>query len=322
MPFKSGFVAIVGRPNAGKSTLVNTLVGRKVAIVSPRPQTTRNRIRGIVNREDAQIILIDTPGIHKPENALNRQMMDELKQATDGIDVLSLIVDATTEFGGGDRFAVKWASHFHLPVFLLLNKVDRVKKPDLLPLIDRYRKLYDFAEIFPISGLTGEGCADLVNGWLKVLPEAPPYFSPDQFTDIPERFLAAETIREKAILATREEVPHAIAVLVESFHLVNDVTRIRATIYVEREGQKGILIGKGGETMKKIGSAARKEIEELVGGRVFLELVVQVRPNWRSNRALVRQMDWRSQLEHIAASQVEEQNQEEQEQEQEEQEAG
>jgi GTP-binding protein Era len=301
---------------------VNTLVGRKVAIVSPRPQTTRNRIQGIVNREDAQIVLIDTPGIHKPENALNRQMMDELKQATESIDILSLIVDATTEFGGGDRFAVKWASHFHLPVFLLLNKVDRIRKPDLLPLIDRYRKLYDFAEIFPISGLTGEGCADLVNAWVKYLPEAPPYFSPNQFTDVPERFLAAETIREKAILATREEVPHAIAVLVESFHLVNDVTRIRATIYVEREGQKGILIGKGGEAMKKIGSAARKEIEELVGGRVFLELVVQVRPNWRSNRALVRQMDWRSQLEHIAASQVEEQDQEEQEQEQEEQEAG
>jgi GTPase len=322
MTYRSGFIAIIGRPNVGKSTLLNVLLGQKVAAVSPRPQTTRNRIQGIVNREDAQIVLIDTPGIHKPENALNRQMMDEVKQATEGIDIISLIVDAATEFGGGDRFAVKWASHFHLPVFLLLNKVDRIRKPDLLPLIDRYRKLYDFAEIFPISGLTGEGCADLVNAWIKYLPEAPPYFSHDQFTDVPERFLAAETIREKAILATREEVPHAIAVLVESFHLVNDVTRIRATIYVEREGQKGILIGKGGETMKKIGSAARKEIEELVGGRVFLELVVQVRPNWRSNRALVRQMDWRSQLEHIAASQVEEQDQEEQEQEQEEQEAG
>ncbi len=238
-PFKSGFVAIVGRPNAGKSTLVNTLVGRKVAIVSPRPQTTRNRIQGIVNREDAQIVLIDTPGIHKPENALNRQMMDEVKQATDGIDVLSLIVDATTEFGGGDRFAVQWAGRFRVPVFLLLNKVDRVNKQDLLPLIDRYRKLHDFAEIFPISGLTGEGCADLVNGWLKVLPEAPPYFAQDQFTDIPERFLAAEVIREKAILATREEVPHAIAVLVESFDSANDLTRIRATLYVETRRAEG-----------------------------------------------------------------------------------
>ncbi len=321
MPFKSGFVAIVGRPNAGKSTLVNTLVGRKVAIVSPRPQTTRNRIQGIVNREDAQIVLIDTPGIHKPENALNRQMMDEVKQATDGIDIIALIVDAATEFGGGDRFAVKWASHFHLPVFLLLNKVDRIRKPDLLPLIDRYSKLHDFADIFPIAALTGEGCADLVDAWIKYLPEAPPYFSPDQFTDVPERFLAAETIREKAILATREEVPHAIAVLVESFKVVNDVTRIRAAVYVEREGQKGILIGKGGETMKKIGSAARKEIEEMVGGRVFLEIVVQVRPNWRTNRTLVRQMDWRSQLEHIAVGQEQERERKmEQEQEQEQQE--
>jgi GTPase len=303
MSFKSGFVAIVGRPNAGKSTLVNTLVGRKVAIVSPLPQTTRNRIQGIVNREDAQIILIDTPGIHKPENALNRQMMDELRHAAEDIDIISLIVDATADFGGGDRFAIQWVGRFHVPVFLLLNKVDRIKKAELLPLIDRYRKLYDFAEIFPISALTGEGCADLVNSWLKILPEAPPYFAQDQFTDLPERFLAAEVIREKAILATREEVPHAIGVLVETYHTTNDLTRISATMYVEREGQKGILIGKGGQTMKKIGTLARKEIEAITGGRVFLQLVVHVRPNWRTNPTLVRQIDWRSQLEHIAASQ-------------------
>jgi len=306
MPFKSGFVAIVGRPNAGKSTLVNTLVGQKVAIVSPRPQTTRNRIQGVVNREDAQIVLIDTPGIHKPENALNRQMMDEIKQATESIDALALLVDAATQFGGGDRFAIEWAAGFRVPIFLVLNKVDSIKKNALLPLIDRYQKLHDFAEIFPISGLTGEGCADLVNSWIKVLPEGPPHFSEDQFTDIPERFLAAEIIREKAILATREEVPHAIAVLVDSFHLTGDLTKIRATVYVEREGQKGILIGKRGETMKKIGSAARKEIEAMTGGRVFLEIVVQVRPNWRQNRMLVRQMDWRSQLEHIGAAQEQE----------------
>jgi GTPase len=321
MSFKSGFVAIVGRPNAGKSTLVNTLVGRKVAIVSARPQTTRNRIQGIVNREDAQIVLIDTPGIHKPENALNRQMMEELQQAAEGIDAISLIVDATVAFGGGDRFAIQWVGRFHVPVFLLLNKVDCIKKSNLLPLIDRYRKLYDFAEIFPISALTGEGCADLVNSWLKILPEAPPYFALDQFTDLPERFLAAEMIREQAILATREEVPHAIGVLVESFHSANGLTRISATLYVEREGQKGILIGKGGQTMKKIGTLARQEIESMVGERVFLELLVHVRPNWRTNKVLVRQMDWRSQLEHIAASQeseseaVETESQQQQEQE-------
>ena len=203
MSFRAGFVAIVGRPNAGKSTLVNTLVGRKVAIVSPRPQTTRNRIQGILNRDDAQIVLIDTPGIHKPANALSRQMMDELDQALDGIDILSLIVDASAEFGGGDRYSIEWVRRFAGPVFLLLNKVDRVKKPLLLPLIDRYQKLFEFAEIFAISALTGEGCLDLVNGWLARLPEAPPFFPPDQFTDQPERFLVAEMIREKAILATR-----------------------------------------------------------------------------------------------------------------------
>lgn len=300
MAFKSGFVAIVGRPNAGKSTLVNTLVGRKVAIVSPKPQTTRNRIQGILNREDAQVILIDTPGIHKPENVLSRQMMDELAHALEGIDILSLIVDASAEFGPGDRFAIEWVRRFHGPVFLLLNKVDRVSKPQLLPLIDRYRRLYEFAEIFPISALTGEGCFDLVNGWLERLPEAPPYFPPEQFTDQPERFLAAEIVREKAILATREEVPHAIAVLVDSFEEGTDLLKIRATVYVEREGQKGILIGKGGETIKKIGTQARKELESILGAHIFLELFVKVQPNWRQNPALVRQLDWHRQLEQLA----------------------
>jgi len=300
MSFKSGFVAIVGRPNAGKSTLVNTLVGRKVSIVSPRPQTTRNRIQGILNREDAQIILIDTPGLHRAENILNRQMMDEAAQAVEGIDLLSLIVDASVEFGGGDRFSIEWVRRFHGPVFLLLNKIDRVAKPRLLPLIDRYRRVFEFAEIFPISARTGEGCADLVNGWLHYLPEAPPYFPADQFTDQPERFLAAEIVREKAILATREEVPHAIAVLVDNFEEEPRLIRIRATIYVEREGQKGILIGKRGETMKKIGTQARQELESILGARIFLELFVKVQPNWRQNPALVRQLDWRRQLEQLA----------------------
>jgi len=298
--FKSGFVAIVGRPNAGKSTLVNKLVGRKVSIVSPRPQTTRNRIQGILNRDDAQIILIDTPGIHKPESVLHRQMMDELDQAIDGGDILSMIVDASTEFGGGDRFSIEWVRRFSGPVFLLLNKIDRVRKPLLLPLIDRYHRAFDFAEIFPISGLTGAGCLDLVNGWLARLPEAPPYFPQDQFTDQPERFLAAELIREKAILATREEIPHAIAVLVDSFEEPGELIKIRATIYVEREGQKGILIGKGGETIKKIGTQARKELESILGAHIFLELFVKVQPHWRQNRALVRQLDWHRQLEQLA----------------------
>jgi GTPase len=300
MAFKSGFVAIVGRPNAGKSTLVNTLVGRKVAIVSPKPQTTRNRIQGILNREDAQIVLVDTPGIHKPANVLSRQMMDELRHALEGIDVLSLVVDAAREFGAGDRFSIEWAERFHGPVFLVLNKIDRVKKPLLLPLIDRYRRLADFEEVFPISALSGEGCFDLANAWLARLPEAPPLFPSDQFTDQPERFLAAELIREKAILATREELPHAIAVLVDSFDEREGLAKIRATLYVEREGQKGILIGRAGETIKKIGVQARKELRSMLGVQIFLELFVKVQPNWRQNSAMVRQLDWRRQLEQLA----------------------
>jgi GTPase len=300
MSFRSGFVVVVGRPNAGKSTLVNALVGRKVAIVSPRPQTTRNRIQGILNRDDAQIVLIDTPGIHQPKNVLSRQMMDEAQHALEGVDVLSLIVDASAEFGAGDQFSLEWVRRFHGPIFLLLNKVDRVRKQLLLPLIERYTGLYDFAEVFPISALTGEGCPALVDGWLARLPESPPYFPPDQFTDQPERFLAAELIREKAILATREEVPHAIAVLVDSFEEKKELVKIRATLYVEREGQKGILIGKRGETMKKIGTQARKDIESILGTHIFLELFVKVQPNWRQNSVLVRQLDWHRQLEQLA----------------------
>jgi GTP-binding protein Era len=303
MAFKSGFVAIVGRPNAGKSTLVNTLVGQKVAIVSPKPQTTRNRIQGILNREDAQIVLIDTPGIHKARNVLSRQMMDELQHALEGIDVLSLIVDASVGIGRGDKFSIEWVRRFHGPVFLLLNKIDQIKKQQLLPLIDHYRTEYEFDEIFPISALKREGTVDLVNGWLNRLPEAPPYFPLDQFTDQPERFLVAEIIREKAIFTTREEVPYSIAVLLDNFEENKDLIRIRATVYVERDGQKGILIGKGGETMKKIGTEARKELETILGSRIFLELFVKVQPNWRQNPSIVRQLDWHRQLEQLSEMQ-------------------
>ena len=303
MPFKSGFIAIVGRPNAGKSTLVNTLVGQKVAIVSPKPQTTRNRIQGILNRDDAQIVLIDTPGLHKAENALSRQMMDEAQQALDGVDILCLIVDAAAGASTADKFSFEWVRRFKGPVFLLLNKIDQVKKPVLLPLIDHYRQQLEFAEIFPVSALTGEGAAELVDAWMARLPEAPPYFPPDQFTDQPERFLAAEIIREKAILSTREEVPYAVAVLLDSFEEKPSLLRIRATLYVEREGQKGILIGKRGETMKKIGTEARKELETLLGTRVFLELFVKVQRQWRQNASIVRQLDWHRQLEQMSEAQ-------------------
>jgi GTP-binding protein Era len=300
VPFKSGFVAILGRPNAGKSTLVNTLVGRKVAIVSPKPQTTRNRIQGILNRDDAQIVLIDTPGIHKAGNVLSRQMMNEVQQALEGIDILSLIVDASAGTGRGDKFSIEWVGRFQGPVFLLLNKIDQINKQQLLPLIDHYRSEFEFTEIFPISALSGEGTADLADGWLRRLPEAPPYFPADQFTDQPERFLVAEIIREKAIVTTREEVPYAIAVLLDSFEEKKNLIRIRATLYVERDGQKGILIGKGGATMKKIGTEARRELESILGSRIFLELFVKVQPNWRQNVAIVRQLDWHRQLEQLS----------------------
>jgi GTP-binding protein Era len=299
MAFRSGFVTILGRPNAGKSTLVNTIVGRKVAIVSPRPQTTRNRIQGIVNRDDGQIVLVDTPGIHKATKALDRQMMEEVAQSLEGVDLVSLLVDATEEFGAADRYSLDWVKRFSGPVFLLLNKIDGMRRDRLLPLIDRWRGEFDFEEIFPISALTGEGTPALVESWLARLPEHPPYFPPDQYTDQPERFLAAEIIREKANLLTRKEVPHAVAVLLDNFEETEKLIRIRATIYVEREGQKGILIGRGGSMMKQIGTAARKELEELLGVKIFLELFVKVQPNWRENRALVKQLDWHRQLEQM-----------------------
>jgi GTP-binding protein Era len=303
MPFKSGFVAIIGRPNAGKSTLVNALVGQKVAIVSPKPQTTRNRIQGIVNRDDAQIVLVDTPGIHRPENVLSRMMMDELQHALEGIDVLCLIVDSTVNFGAGDKFAIQWIQRFKGPVYLLLNKVDRIAKHLLLPLIERYNLEYAFAESFPISASKGTGLTELVDSLVARLPDAPPYFPPDQFTDQPERFLAAEVIREKAIHATRDEVPHAVAVLVDKYEETPKILRIAATIYVERDGQKGILIGEGGAAIKKIGTEARKELEKILGSKIFLELFVKVQTNWRQNSTMVRQLDWHRQLEELSKRQ-------------------
>ena len=300
MTFRSGFVGVLGRPNAGKSTLVNALVGQKVAIVSPRPQTTRNRIQGIVNRPDAQVVFIDTPGILRPDSALNRQMMNEVTQALEGVDALVLIVDAGEEFGPGDRHALDVVRGFSGPAFLLLNKIDRVEKQMLLPLIARYSKEHTFAEILPVSALKGAGLDVLMEKLVAALSEGPPYFPPEQFTDVPERFLASEIVREKALHLTRQEVPHALAVLVDSFEEGNKLVRIRATIYVERDGQKGIVVGKGGAMIKRIGTEARKELETMLGAKVFLELHVKVQPNWRDNAAMVRQLDWRRQLEQLS----------------------
>jgi GTP-binding protein Era len=300
MQFKSGFVTIVGRPNAGKSTLVNRLVGHKVAIVSTKPQTTRNRIQGMMNRKGAQIVLLDTPGLHKPETVLGRQMLEEITRALDGIDVLALLVDATQEFGTGDRYALERVERFGGKRFLVLNKIDLIDKRVLLPLIEKYSKECEFAEILPISALKGTGVGLLADLLIKHLPEGAPYFPADQFTDQPERFLAAEIVREKILAATYEEVPHGIAVVVDEFEEGPRLVRIRAEIYVEREGQKGIVIGRGGEMLKKVGTAARKEMEELFGVKVFLELQVKVHPNWRNDPAVVRQLDWRRQLEGLS----------------------
>lgn len=297
--FRSGFVAILGRPNAGKSTFVNRLVGQKVAIVTAHPQTTRNRILGIINRPKAQVILIDTPGIHRASTALGRQMMAEVSQALEGIDVMAVMIDATSGLTPGDRLAFEHAERFRGPVFLLLNKIDRIAKPALLPLMEACSQEFAFAEIIPISALSGDGVELALENLIARLPESDPYFPKDQFTDQPERFLAAEIIREKVMTSTRQEVPHAVAVLVEAFEENEKLVRIRATLSVERDGQKGILIGRGGERLKVIGTAARLELEEILGVKVFLELRVKVEPDWREDARIVQQLDWRRQLERL-----------------------
>ncbi len=297
--FRSGFVAVVGKPNAGKSTLVNRLVGQKVAIVTSRPQTTRNRILGIVNRPKAQVVLIDTPGIHRATTVLGRQMMAEVNQALEGIDLLAVIVDASAGLTREDRLAFERARQFRRPVFLLLNKIDRIAKRALLPLIEACSKELSFTEIIPVSALTGDGVDLALERLIAHLPEGKPYFPKDQVTDQPERFLAAEIVREKAMTSTKQEVPHAVAVRIEAFEESPKLVRIHAIISVEREGQKGILIGSGGERLKAIGTAARQELEEILGVKVFLELRVKLDPDWRQDARRVQQLDWRRQLERL-----------------------
>lgn len=310
MALRSGFVAIVGRPNAGKSTLLNALVGEKLAIVTPKPQTTRTRVLGILNlkakkgQPAAQVVLVDTPGVHKPDSQLNRRMMQEVQEALESRDVVLLIVDVTQKFGGGDQFVLEMLKPVESPVFLLLNKVDAVPKDTLLPLIDHYRRLREFAEIIPISALKRQGLELLMEKIVQHLPPGPRYFTPDQITDQPERFMASEIIREKLLLATGQEVPYATAVRIDSWEENPKLARISATIYCEREGQKAILIGRRGEMLKKIGTRARLELQKLVGSKVFLELFVKVAPEWRSSRRFVEELDWRRQLEDIAAAQA------------------
>jgi GTP-binding protein Era len=301
MSFRSGFVSIIGRPNAGKSTLLNALVGEKLAIVTRKPQTTRNRIQGIVNierqknRSAGQIILVDTPGVHKPVNTLNRRMMKEVYDALEGCDLLLVIVDATAKFGTGDKFVLDIAKKSGQSCFLLLNKIDALDKQKLLPLIAEYKELHEFAEVIPISALRRDGLDMLLDSVARALPEGPRYFPKGQVTDQPERFLVAELIREQVLLATEQEVPYATAVIIEQYEEGEKLTRIAATIFCERHGQKAILIGKQGTTLKKIGTGARLQIERVLNTKVFLELFVKVRSGWRDSRQVVEETDWRTQ---------------------------
>ena len=288
-----------------KSTLLNALVGEKLAIISPKPQTTRNRIKGVIHipeREGiagGQVILIDTPGVHKPDSSLGRKMMAEVREALEGSDLILLIADVTRKSNPADRFVLDMARQSGTPIFFLLNKIDRIEKGKLLPIIDEWRKLHDFREIIPISALKRKGLDVLLERVLQALPQGPKYFSEDEITDQPVRFMAAEIIREQVLLGTREELPYSTTVVVDQFEEGERLTRIAATIYCEREGQKGILVGKRGQMLKKIGTAARLQIEKMVGTRVFLELFVKVRPGWRDSREFVDELDWRRQLEKL-----------------------
>ncbi len=309
MPFRSGFVCILGRPNAGKSTLLNALVGEKLAIISPKPQTTRNRIQGIIHlpkrkgKDGGQIVLIDTPGVHKPDSSLGRKMMVEVREALEGCDLVLLLMDVTHKLDPRDQFAVDLLRRSSTKAFLVLNKIDLIKeKSTLLPLIEEYRKLYDFAEVIPISARKRNGLDRLLEKVVSVLPSGPAYFPEDQVTDQPARFMAAESIREQVLLNTSEEIPYATTVVVEEFEEGKRLTRISAIIYCEREGQKGILVGKGGRMLKKIGTAARIQIEQMLGTKVFLQLFVKAEPGWRDSRHFVEDLDWRRQLEQRMVS--------------------
>ena len=301
--YRAGFVAIIGRPNAGKSTLLNRYVGQKVAIVTSKPQTTRNRIQGIVTRPEGQIVFIDTPGLHEAHTVLNRQMMREVAAALEGIDVLLMMVDASATQPHADQLLLDKAKRFEGKAILALNKTDRVPKPKLLPLLEAFSKAFPFAALVPISALKGNGCEELLAEILKQLPEGVPFFPEDQVTDQPERFLASEIVREKAIQLTYHEVPHALRVMIDKFEETPKILRIEATLNVERDSQKKILIGKKGEMLKKVGTEARKELETLLGTKIYLGLFVKVAPGWRDNPQQVRELDWHAQLQDLAGRQ-------------------
>lgn len=332
MPLRSGFVSILGLPNAGKSTLINALVGEKVAIVTRKPQTTRNRIHGVLEIDAvkgkhpaAQIVFIDTPGVHKPARLLDKRMLQEVHDALEARDVVLHVVDVTRRHSlsaskagdaSEDSLVRKLIATLECPVFLVLNKIDAVdEKETLLPLIAKLSALHNYAEVFPISARSGDGLERLIAKLIEYMPEGQRHFRKGQFTDQPERFLAAEIIREKILNLTGEEVPYASAVIIEKFEerklsapkpgkpKPKPLTRISAAIFCERSGQKAILIGKGGAMLKQIGIAARKELESFLGTQVHLELFVKVADDWRGSKTFLESLDWRSQLESLGRQQ-------------------
>lgn len=283
--FKSGFITIIGRPNVGKSTLLNRFVGQKVAIMSDKAQTTRNRIQGVVTDEESQIVFIDTPGIHKPKHALGDFMLNAAYSALKGVDGILVVVNASEKIGPGDRLVIERVKQANIPVFLVINKIDLVTPDELLPIIDTYRQEHDFDEIYPISATEGNNVDALIKGIKEIIPEGPQYYPADQVMDHPEYFIVAEFIREKILELTREEIPHSVAVQVESMRRnEDDKIEIQAAIIVERSSQKGIIIGAQGSMIKKIGQRARRDIEILLGDKVYLDLWVKVQKNWRDRR--------------------------------------
>lgn len=289
MSTHSGYVALIGRPNAGKSTLLNRLVGQKIAAVSDKPQTTRFRIQGIITKPEGQIVLVDTPGVHLPGYELNRRMMVAVQEALLGVDLVCLIRDASASTGNGDRFVLDLIKQSEKPALLLLNKIDKLEdKAALLPLMDWYRNQYEWREIIPISALKEEMTDVLLDSCLRHLPEAEPIFSEDELTDQSVRSLVAEIVREKVLRSTGDEIPYVTAVITERFEEVReDFARINCVIVVERTSQKKIIIGKGASSLKEIGIAARRDIEELLGHRVHLELFVKVEKDWRNSARLL-----------------------------------
>lgn len=289
--FKSGFIGIIGRPNAGKSTLFNAIICDKISIITDKPQTTRNKITGIRNFPNAQLIFLDTPGMHKPKTAMNRAMVQTTRETIKSVDVLLMLIEANTDVHPHDLFLIESLAQVKTPVFLVINKIDIIEKNILLPLIDKFRNLYNYREIFPISALKGEGIDDLLNALIATLPEGPKYYPDDIITDTTERFIAAEFIREKITLFTKQEVPYSTAVEVDLFKEDDEknLILINATINVEKESQKAIMIGKKGTMLKKIGAQARMEMEKLFGAKVYLELFVRVKKEWTSSDKMLRE---------------------------------